>query len=82
VPRALELCILDCLAKSPEHRPQTARELLVRLAAAEQELSPNEVWTDERAHAWWQKNQPPAHSSHPAAGTPSPPGQLRIADAP
>jgi serine/threonine protein kinase len=82
VPRALQRCIMDCLAKSPEHRPQTARALLVRLAAAEQELAPDEVWTDERAQAWWQKHQPPRRPSHPAAGTPSPGGQLRIADAP
>ncbi len=82
VPRALKLCIMDCLAKSPDHRPQTARDLLVRLTAAELELSADEVWTEERAHAWWQKFQPPTLPSHPSTLTPSPNAQMRIAHAP
>ncbi len=83
VPRALKLCIMDCLAKSPDHRPQTARDLLARLAAAEAELAADEIWTEERAHAWWQKFQPATRPSHPSAAlTPSPNKQLRIADAP
>jgi serine/threonine protein kinase len=81
VPHALELCIMDCLAKSAEQRPQTARALLARLADAERELSPDEIWTDERAQAWWQKHQPLARTSTPDV-TPSPIAQIRIADAP
>ena len=81
VPHALKLCIMDCLAKSADHRPQTARELLGRLIAAEAELAPDEVWTDDRAQAWWQKFQPATRASHPSAAlTPSPNKQLRIAD--
>ncbi len=81
VPHALKLCIMDCLAKSPEHRPQNARALLARLAAAEAELQPDEVWTDERAQAWWQQFQPSTRPSQAVGLTPSPNAQIRIADA-
>jgi serine/threonine protein kinase len=82
VPHALKLCVMDCLAKSAEHRPQSARALLARLAEAERELSADDVWSDERAHAWWQKHQPLTRASSPTGLTPSPNGQVRIADAP
>jgi serine/threonine protein kinase len=82
VPASLERCIMDCLSKSPEHRPLDARQLLQRLTEAERELSPTERWTDERAQAWWQQHQPTAHASQPGTLTPSPRAQLRIADAP
>ena len=80
VPRALKLCIVDCLAKSPDQRPQDARALLARLTEAERELEPDQVWTEERALAWWQKYQPSARPSNPAGLTPSPNAQVRIAD--
>jgi serine/threonine protein kinase len=81
VAHGLKLAILDCLAKSPEHRPQDARELLRRLTAAERELPADQVWTEERAHGWWAQHQPPpplrvSHSS----GSASAADQLRIAD--
>ncbi len=82
VPRGLRLAIMDCLAKSPEHRPQTARDLLHKLSAAEAELLPQDVWTEERAHAWWREHQPPLKPSISSGLTPSPHAQLRIADAP
>ncbi|HYP89560.1 MAG TPA: hypothetical protein VEQ59_15435, partial [Polyangiaceae bacterium] len=82
VPRELGLCIRDCLAKSPDHRPQTARDLLERLREAERALPSSERWTDEHAQAWWQQHQPLDRTSSPVALTPSPQGQLRIADAP
>jgi serine/threonine protein kinase len=82
LPPALEACVMDCLAKSADQRPQSARALLARLVEAERELSPEERWTDERAHAWWQEHQPAARASAPANLTPSPNGQIRIADAP
>jgi len=82
VPRGLEQCITACLAKSPDLRPQTARELLARLSKAERELSPEQRWTDERAQAWWQRHQPRVGSSSPSGLTPSPRAQRRIADAP
>jgi eukaryotic-like serine/threonine-protein kinase len=80
VPRGLKVAILSCLAKSPEHRPQTARDLWSSLAEAERELAPEELWTEERAHAWWRLHQPPLRVSAAASGTA--PQPLRIADAP
>jgi len=80
VPHALERCIMDCLAKSPDQRPQTARDLLRRLAEAEAELQPSQIWSEARAHAWWQLYQPAARSSLSQGLTPSPQAQLRIAD--
>jgi len=82
VPRGLRLCIMDCLAKSPEHRPQTARALLERLHQAEQELPEAERWSEAQAQAWWQTHRPSTRTSLPVNLTPSPPGDLRIADAP
>ena len=81
VPHALKLCIMDCLAKSADHRPQTARALLARLAEAERELSADDIWSDERALAWWQRHEPLTQTSSPSGLTPSPNGQVRIADA-
>ena len=48
IPKALDDLILSCLAKDPFARPQTARELSLRLAAVE---SP--VWSETRAREWW-----------------------------
>jgi len=79
---ALCACIMDCLAKAPAERPQTARELLSRLRDAERKLAPEDVWTDERAQAWWRDNHPAEGAAPPTGTTPSPDGQLRIADAP
>lgn len=82
VARGLTLAILACLAKSPEHRPQDARELLRRLTEAERELPAEQVWTEERAHGWWAQHQPPAPlraSASPGLASGSEP--LRIADA-
>lgn len=82
VSHGLKLAILDCLAKLPDHRPQDARELLRKLAQAERELPPEQVWTEERAHGWWAQHQPPPplrglhHSGPPPAQE-----QLHIADA-
>jgi len=50
VPFALDRLILDCLAKDPASRPATAAVLGQRLAAA----VPDEIWTPEAAHAWWE----------------------------
>ncbi len=83
VPSGLRQCILACLAKAPHERPNDARDLLRRLLEAEKELSPEELWTEERALAWWRKHQPPPRPSLPSSGlTPSPQGQIRIADVP
>ncbi|MBT8470021.1 MAG: serine/threonine protein kinase [Deltaproteobacteria bacterium] len=54
VPRELDECVLDCLAKDPAARPQTAKELAERLRA----IKVDPPWTPERAHAWWAANLP------------------------
>jgi serine/threonine-protein kinase len=58
LPLGVRLCIMDCLAKSPEHRPQDARALLERLTAVELELPESERWTEARARAWWLQHRP------------------------
>ena len=55
IPRALDDLVLSCLAKDPAHRPQSARELSLRLA----EVEGASAWTQDRAREWW--------STHPAA---------------
>jgi serine/threonine-protein kinase len=54
IPPGLESIILDCLAKDPAARPQTADQLAARLAA----VPLTEAWTPELAHAWWQMHRP------------------------
>jgi len=49
IPEPLEELILSCLAKNPDKRPQTARDLGDRLRA----LGIGEAWTRERREAWW-----------------------------
>ena len=39
---------MACLAKDPFERPQTARELSLRLAAAH-----DATWTETQARTWW-----------------------------
>ena len=67
IPPALESIILECLAKRPESRPQTADELAARVAAVPLECE----WTPERARKWWEQHHPRAHAQGPAeAGRP------------
>jgi serine/threonine-protein kinase len=54
IPAALDALVLDCLAKDPASRPQSARELSRRLA----EAAGTDAWTQERAREWWQAHQP------------------------
>ena len=49
IPRALDDLVLACLAKDPDGRPQSARELALRLA----DVDGLDEWTQERARAWW-----------------------------
>ena len=43
--------MLSCLEKKPEHRPQTARELLQRLASVSAE-----PWRAHHAEEWWREH--------------------------
>ncbi|MFL5401774.1 MAG: serine/threonine-protein kinase [Gemmatimonadales bacterium] len=62
IPPALDALILSCLAKDPDQRPQSARELSRRLA----EIECGGQWAAERAREWWDMHQPePARSGAP-----------------
>jgi serine/threonine-protein kinase len=50
VPPALDRLVLACLAKKPDDRPATARDLSDRLA----ECAAEPVWTREDARQWWE----------------------------
>ncbi len=49
VPPKLESVVLDCLAKDPNLRPESAAVLAERLAACD-DVAP---WTADQARAWW-----------------------------
>ena len=51
VPPDLEQLVLNCLAKKPEERPQSAAEVERRLAAIDVE-----PWTADDARQWWAAN--------------------------
>jgi hypothetical protein len=73
VPAALTALIAACLAKAPEQRPSTARELARRLHAIDLGSAPG--WDAQAAQAFWQKHlprrlrskQPSAPGSEPEA---------------
>jgi len=54
IPAELESIVLDCLAKDPGARPQTADQLAARLAA----VPLAQEWTDSRARQWWDQHRP------------------------
>jgi hypothetical protein len=54
IPPELEAIVLDCLAKDPGERPQTADRLAARLAA----VPLAREWTDSRARQWWDQHRP------------------------
>jgi serine/threonine-protein kinase len=53
IPRALDDLVLSCLAKDPTNRPQSAKELSLRLS----EVEGASTWTQDRAREWWATNQ-------------------------
>lgn len=52
IPPALDGLVLDCLAKDPQLRPQTAEALAARLAA----VVMDESWTEQDAKRWWKQH--------------------------
>jgi serine/threonine-protein kinase len=52
IPPGLERVLLDCLAKEPHERPESARALEARLA----EIRLPEPWKREDAERWWNRN--------------------------
>ncbi len=53
IPAALERLVLACLAKQPEERPQSARQLRQSLDAID-----GMVWSEEEAGRWWEQHRP------------------------
>jgi len=53
IPGALDELVLSCLAKDPANRPQSARELSLRLG----EVDGASTWTQDRAREWWATHQ-------------------------
>jgi serine/threonine-protein kinase len=54
MPEALNTLILSCLAKDPDSRPQSAKELSHKLA----QIEISNPWTESRARSWWDRHQP------------------------
>ena len=62
VPPELDRIVLDCLAKSPADRPDSALGLAARL----REVATAHPWTGERATEWWNRHRPVAVESEGA----------------
>ncbi|MEJ5370210.1 MAG: hypothetical protein WHT08_18010 [Bryobacteraceae bacterium] len=54
VPKALDELVLECLAKAPQQRPASVRELKRRLQAC----AADAPWSEEDAERWWRTNLP------------------------
>ncbi len=63
-PPELADAIAACLAKEPDDRPATARELATRLRAIP--IPAEHAWTEAKARAWWDNYQP-AQSATPVS---------------
>ncbi len=62
IPAELERIIMDCLAKDPAQRPQSATELGTRFASCD-----CGDWTNERAREWWNTHLPAGSSRRASA---------------
>jgi serine/threonine-protein kinase len=71
IPEDLEDLLMDCLAKDPSDRPESARELERRLLS----LHLRDIWTADMAERWWAehasalrpRHEPPAPDLEPRA---------------
>ncbi len=54
IPPRLEQLIMSCLAKNPELRPQSARDLSRRLGEIDEAVE----WNEDRARSWWASHEP------------------------
>lgn len=54
IPADVESIVMECLAKDPSARPQSARELIRRLDACEDART----WTEEASQQWWERHRP------------------------
>ena len=54
VPAALDRIVLSCLAKSPNDRPQSAKELTRQL----DQVDGATAWTETRSRDWWERHRP------------------------
>jgi serine/threonine-protein kinase len=60
IPATLEHLVLACLAKTPEQRPQSARQLAESLDTIDVM-----TWGDEEAHRWWSQHHRERKCSKP-----------------
>ena len=68
IPEALEQLVLDCLAKDPVERPQSAHGLAERLRG----LEGIEPWTPLDAERWWAAHEPERTEDEPSTDVPGP----------